>query len=109
MTTTTIRYGNVVGEPKRHAVARERTGQRLGESPAAVDAGEVAISVMPIWIAESSVVGSSISAIADFAPARPCSAAACSRARLAGDQRHLGQREEAVDRMSRRIRTRARA
>jgi hypothetical protein len=38
---------------------------------------------MPIWIADSSVVGSSSSAIADLAPLTPCSAAVCSRERLA--------------------------
>jgi hypothetical protein len=41
------------------------------------------ITVMPIWIEDSSVVGSAISARAILAPARPCSAWACRRARLA--------------------------
>src|SRR5688572_22332182 len=58
---------------------------------------------MPIWIAESSVVGSSSSAIADLAPVRPCSAADCSRERLAETSAISDRAKKPLRRVSRRM------
>ena len=55
------------------------------------------ISVMPIWIAERSVVGSSISASADFAPGLALLGGRLQPGALGRNQRHLRQREEAVE------------
>src|SRR5512145_492202 len=64
---------------------------------------KIVIRVMPIWIADRSVVGSSIRAIADFAPVRPCSAAACSRERLAETSAISDSAKKPLRRMSRRM------
>src|SRR5688572_21981296 len=64
---------------------------------------KIVIRVMPIWIAESSVVGSSSSAIADLAPVRPCSAADCSRERLAETSAISDRAKKPLRRVSRRM------